>query len=222
MPDAPTTKELLLDVAERLFAEHGIARSSLRAITQAADANLASVHYHFGSKASLVRAVFARRIGPLNQERLERLDALEGNGSPTARQIIEAFFAPVARMMADPGENPEAIARLVGRVFSEPGDEVRKILVAEFQPVVDRFVAAFTMALPEIPSEEIFWRFHFMVGSMIHTVAAGSLAEHLHGGDGGTEALFQRLVTFAEAGMANPVVEESPMTIAARETGDSK
>ena len=51
----PTERRLLL-AAERLFAEHGIAAVSLRAIMAAAGANVASVHYHFGSKATLVEA----------------------------------------------------------------------------------------------------------------------------------------------------------------------
>ena len=68
------TKNDLLEAAEKLFAEHGFARSSLRAITREAGANLASVNYHFGSKEGLVRAVFARRLEPLNQERLALLD----------------------------------------------------------------------------------------------------------------------------------------------------
>jgi len=71
------TKDRILDVAERLFAEHGFANTSLRSITAEAGANLAAVNYHFQSKDALIQAVFARRLGPLNQARLEMLDAAE-------------------------------------------------------------------------------------------------------------------------------------------------
>ena len=54
------TKTSLLDAAEALFAELGIAGASMRAITARAGANLAAVHYHFGSKEGLVREVFRR------------------------------------------------------------------------------------------------------------------------------------------------------------------
>ena len=62
------TRDRLLDTAERLFAERGIDATSLRHITAEADANLASVNYHFGTKEELVRELFARRIGPINRE----------------------------------------------------------------------------------------------------------------------------------------------------------
>ena len=52
-----TTREALLDCAERLFLERGHAATSLRDITREAHANLAAVNYHFGSKDGLYAAV---------------------------------------------------------------------------------------------------------------------------------------------------------------------
>jgi AcrR family transcriptional regulator len=46
---AVETKERILDVAEELFMEHGYEATSLRALTSAADVNLAAVNYHFGT-----------------------------------------------------------------------------------------------------------------------------------------------------------------------------
>ena len=77
------TRDRLLDTAERLFAERGVDATSLRHITTEAEANLASVNYHFGSKEALFRQIFARRIGPINEERLRLLDACEANNPPT-------------------------------------------------------------------------------------------------------------------------------------------
>ena len=63
---AVDTRERLLDASERLFAEHGVETTSLRAIPSEASANLAAVHYHFGSKDAIISEVFARRIRPIN------------------------------------------------------------------------------------------------------------------------------------------------------------
>ena len=46
--DSLNTRERILNSAEVLFAEHGFERASLRALTTAAQVNLAAVHYHFG------------------------------------------------------------------------------------------------------------------------------------------------------------------------------
>jgi AcrR family transcriptional regulator len=68
------TKTKLLDAAERLIGEHGYAATSLRQIISEAHANLASVHYHFGSKDELLDAVVMRRAAPVNDQRLALLD----------------------------------------------------------------------------------------------------------------------------------------------------
>ena len=47
---ASDTKKLILDVAERLFADRGFSATSLRELTSEAGTNVASVNYHVGSK----------------------------------------------------------------------------------------------------------------------------------------------------------------------------
>ena len=44
------TKHKILDTAERLFANQGYGATSMRQIIGEAGVNLASIHYHFGSK----------------------------------------------------------------------------------------------------------------------------------------------------------------------------
>ena len=64
--DATSTRDLILDAAERRFAEAGFAGVSTRAI--AADAGLknqASLYHHFRDKVALYEAVLERGIAPL-------------------------------------------------------------------------------------------------------------------------------------------------------------
>ena len=74
------TRERLLNAAEQLFAEQGIAVTTLRALTRAAGVNLAAVHYHFGGKEGLLDAVVERRAIVMNRERLRDLDQLIRRG----------------------------------------------------------------------------------------------------------------------------------------------
>lgn len=76
-----TTKDRILDAAERLFARDGFDATSLRAITAEAKVNLAAVNYHFQSKEALVQAVIGRRLGPINVRRLELLDGYEAEAA---------------------------------------------------------------------------------------------------------------------------------------------
>lgn len=98
----PTEKRLLL-AAERLFAERGIDAVSLRAIMATAGANVASVHYHFGSKTELVHALIKERSGQVSARRNELLDELEKADEVNVRQLAEAFVRPVVEMVNSGG-----------------------------------------------------------------------------------------------------------------------
>src|SRR5208283_5887288 len=100
------TKQKILDTAVRLIAEQGYAATSLRHIIAEAGVNLASVHYHFGSKEELLDAVAMRKIAPINRERLALLDEAEraaAGGLVPIVQFLEAFLRPaVMRAGRDP------------------------------------------------------------------------------------------------------------------------
>src|SRR6185437_848559 len=89
------TKTRILDAAEALFTEHGFEATSLRQLTAAAGVNLAAVNYHFGSKEELFQAVLTRRLDPMNQERIELLEALEreaGTKAPSCEKVLFAML----------------------------------------------------------------------------------------------------------------------------------
>jgi AcrR family transcriptional regulator len=95
MPAA--TPERILDEAERLFAQRGVAGVSLREIgLAAAQRNNGAVQYHFGDRDGLVRAVFARRAGPIDHRRVELLRALEAAGPADTEGVVAAYVEPLA------------------------------------------------------------------------------------------------------------------------------
>ena len=111
------TKEQILDVAERLFADRGFHATPLRDITSEAGVNLASVNYHFGSKEALLAAVLERRLSPVNARRLELLDAIEaaaGTGAPNAEEVIRAFLSPPFQKRHEWGAGGDNFLRLLG------------------------------------------------------------------------------------------------------------
>lgn len=204
------TKTNLLDAAEHLFANEGVDRASLRAITQAAGANLAAVHYHFGSKEALVREVLARRLSPLNQRRIKLLDRVEAeNRAPSVEDVVRAFVQPTLEMVQRE-RGGHAFARFVCRTFSEPDETFHDIILDQFRGIVARFSTALGRALPGLPREELFWRFHFMVGSMVHTAGLGFLAHRLSDGlcdPTDVDGLTTRLVGFLSGGLEAEATE---------------
>jgi AcrR family transcriptional regulator len=199
------TKHKILDAAERLISEHGCAATSLRQIIAEAGVNLASVHYHFGSKDELLDEVVMRKAGPVNLERLAMLDRAEqSRGGATLEQILEAFLAPPFRTR---GRSAQFV-RLMGRLYGE--GTMALIVKKHFHPVVERFQAALRRALPELGPEELQWRTHFMVGAMAHAMFGPPEGEF---SGRNTDDLVERMVAFLAAGFRAPARRPAPIEV---------
>lgn len=204
MTERVDTKVKILDAAEKLFGMNGFEATSLREITSAADVNLAAINYHFQSKDSLIDAIVARRIEPVNKRRFELLEAAGPN--PTVEQILTAFMAPVMQVKVD------AVAPLMGRILSNPELFVERVFHKHLAPVSQRFVEALSKALPELPPSEILWRLHFSVGVMMQTMLWGRIFPKITNGVcdiSDREALVDRTVRFVAAGFRAPASKGS-------------
>lgn len=114
------TATRILDVAERLFVEHGFEATSLRMITQQAEVNLAAVNYHFGSKDALLQQAVIRRLAPWNRRCIEELDALEVSGEVlTVENLVQGFVRPSLALSKDPSRGGALFVRLLSRTFIE-------------------------------------------------------------------------------------------------------
>ncbi|MCH7749310.1 MAG: TetR/AcrR family transcriptional regulator [Acidobacteria bacterium] len=215
------TKERILNVAERLFADRGFPATPLRDITNEAGVNIASVNYHFGSKEALLAAVLERRLRPVNARRLELLDAIEaaaGNGVPNVEDVIRAFLAPPFQKRQEWGAGGDNFLRLLGRIHSETNEEFRATFFQQFQGVFRRFEQALQRALPHLDATDIGWRMLFLVGSMALTMAWGeSFASIGPASHKDPEDVLESLIQYAAAGMASPVPIGVP--VGAAQTG---
>lgn len=149
----PTDRRLVA-AAERLFAERGIDAVSLRAVMAAAGANVASVHYHFGSKDALVQAVIRARGGEISVRRAELLDALARSGEPTPRALAEAFVRPVADVIGGGGGDWVTV---VADVIAGNHAALRQV-TDEFAPQARRFTELLTELQPGTPARTIRFR----------------------------------------------------------------
>ncbi|MGB6243028.1 MAG: TetR/AcrR family transcriptional regulator [Castellaniella sp.] len=209
---ATLTRDAILDAAERLFAEQGHDKTSMRQITKAAEVNLSAVNYHFGSKDALIEAVFQRRLDALNNERLRILDTLEvqAQGQPLKPSaIVEAYFGPLVRHACSAGAERRAFMPLQSCNLSDPSGAITALFEAERSVVAHRFTRALLTSLPGVPEAEIVWRFHFMLGATAYAIMgadSSSQVMNLHG-DTGLDAnvLLNRLMAFLLGGLRAPL-----------------
>lgn len=173
------TKQLILDVAERLCAENGIESFSVRSVCEAAGANVAAISYHFGSKQNLLEEMFRRRVAPLNEERLRLLDAaIADKKSHLLERVIRSFVEPVIRGFATKSntenaaqfENDSAwvVTQFLSRVHSMHSEN--DFLSSHYEPVRSRFIVAFQFCLPNLTLDEILWRYNMLVGALIYAM----------------------------------------------------
>ena len=166
------TKKSILDAAEGLFATNGYHNTSLRAITGKAEVNLAAVNYHFGSKEALLVAVIERRLEPLNRLRIKRLEeamatARAQTRRPAPREILQAFIEPTLAFRSS-GPGARSFVVLISRALGDPDPTVRAVFLDYIRPVFTLFSECLGASLPHISPEVLFWRTHFMMGSLAH------------------------------------------------------
>ena len=204
-PEEEGTRERILTVAERLFAERGFNGVSLRTLTAEAGVNLASVGYHFDSKEGLIAAIFDRRCRPMMQERLRLLAACaEGPGRPPMlEQIIEAFVLPAISQTADVAGGGATFTRLRAVLRHENSELARKLIAENFDETSARFVDALHRCLPRLSRDAIHWRFHFLLSALYYTTIDPGRIRHLSGGccdPADTKVAVRELVRFVAAG----------------------
>ncbi|HUF61762.1 MAG TPA: TetR/AcrR family transcriptional regulator [Verrucomicrobiales bacterium] len=208
----PSTRLRLLEAAEVLFASHGFDSVSLRLLTRQAKANLASVHYHFGSKEALIDAVIARYVSPINHQRLALLDNEERLAGPSGfvplRPLVLAFIGPVFSMIRQSELSEKLFFKLMGRFMSDRGYRLPESVTPLFQEVSRRFSLALQRSLPALPEHLILWRLHFTFGVFAHTFSHREALAQVTGGRAGNpsaEEILQHAADYCVAGLQAPV-----------------
>jgi AcrR family transcriptional regulator len=204
------TRLRILDAAECLFMEHGFEATSLRLVTARAKVNLAAVNYHFGGKDELFRAMLARRLDPLNEQRIALLEQHQRAREPVSCEtVLSAMLIPALTIARNPRRGGKDFLRLLGRAYVDPSPVLRHFLSERYAPMVARFKDAFGRALPQLGKQELTWRLHFMMGALAYTLAgtdAWKLMAALNPGKAGNDAvLLRRLEPFLIAGLKAPL-----------------
>jgi AcrR family transcriptional regulator len=98
--DTQATRKRIIDAAETLFAERGVASTSLLEIARAAgQKNRSALQYHFTNKEGLLEAVLDKHASRISMARAEMLDDLEKRDEYGLQELIEALVLPMAQQL---------------------------------------------------------------------------------------------------------------------------
>lgn len=186
------TVERILDAASALFAERGYAETSLRTITTSAGVNLAAVNYHFGSKKSLIQAVFARVLQPFCEELAVNLDGLEagartGDKPILADELFRTIFYTLLKAfnhsLSDVDDKAQAnkseqviqlqqFMRLLGMAYTQSQGHLRRFIVREYGEVYRRFITLLRSTVPHVNPIDFYWQLYFLLGAAVFTLSS--------------------------------------------------
>jgi TetR/AcrR family transcriptional regulator len=117
-------RSALLKAARELFAKRDFTAASVREIAAAARVNPAMIHYHFGDKDGLYRAMLEETLGPVLQK---VQDLMDRGGRESQTSIHDALEAVMTMLAREPW-----VARLIVReVLAEEGP-FREVFIREF------------------------------------------------------------------------------------------
>ena len=164
---AVTTREAILTVAERLFAERGVFAVSNRQISEAAgQGNNTAVGYHFGTKTDLIRAIMAEHAEAMDEIRRRLLTV----DCTSLRDWVVVTVRPVTDHLAALG-TPSWYARFAAQLMTDPA--LRDIMTdqARNSPAMRAAADGLVRSMPAL-SAEVRAERHGMVRALIvHTCA---------------------------------------------------
>jgi AcrR family transcriptional regulator len=199
------TLEQILDAAEHLFSKHGLYGVTLRDVAQKVGVHTSLLHYYFDDKLALFKQVFARRARVTIDRRMKALDQYEkdARGKPTVAGALHAFLDTDFDLYKDGGEGWRNYGAFGSQLSNTP--EGAAMFDQYFDPVVLRLIGILRKALPDVSEENIFWGYHFVTGSFMHSLSRSGRLDRLSNGlckSGDLEAVKARMAEFMAQGFS--------------------
>jgi len=207
MSEVDDTPARLVAAAERLFAEGGEEATSLRAVTREAISNPAAVHYHFGGRDGLLRAVLDRHLAGRQTRRMRLLGkAREQYGATVPVPIVlNAVLRPDLELLGKLRKHRVQVARFLGRAFAHRSPAVTDYLDRHFTELADGVLPMLAGAVPGVSPSDLRLRLRLVLDGVAMLYATAPDPGHL--GPLGTDDVdeqVRKLVAFAAAGVAAP------------------
>ncbi|MDR3640408.1 MAG: CerR family C-terminal domain-containing protein [Humidesulfovibrio sp.] len=131
-PQESSTKARLLQAGRKVFAERGLENATIREICSLAEANVAAVNYHFGSKERLYIAVLQDYI-QREDERHPHDEGVTPQSAPEDR--LRAYLRGfLLQTLGDGDPENERLGKLLTQEFIEPSQYFGEIFDRHCRP----------------------------------------------------------------------------------------
>jgi AcrR family transcriptional regulator len=151
-----------MDAALDLLAERGEDGVTLRELTDAANANVAAVSYHFGSLKSLFDAAIEHALERYLDAQQDAVSAL--GAESTLEELAGAFARPMISALTKGGRD-RAVIRIVARAGIDPPEGWDRF-DARFHQIRADALHVLKANLPGVRATELILRMRFVAGML--------------------------------------------------------
>lgn len=167
--DSLRTQAVIISTAERLFAEHGIEGVSLSEINRVAgQRNKSALHYHFGSRDGLLKALLEKHRSRLDDERRDMLAELPPPSDMSLHDAVSVLVRPLAARLGDHENGGVHYLRIMAQLSSTPHHPLNTWLFSDLRPAFASIAPVLYRNIPRLPTLLRMRRSQLMNGTVFH------------------------------------------------------
>lgn len=154
---AEDTKSKIINATGELASELGLDNVSTRAIAQRSGENIGSIHYHFGGKDGLLKAVVREAMhGGKHEDTLN--DLLDSERAPTPEVLSGAVRRIVTDEISDlfRSDRPDWHTQVIYQLLQRDDDLYEMFRREVLDPSMDSIGRVFELINPALDREEVF------------------------------------------------------------------
>jgi AcrR family transcriptional regulator len=152
---AMNTASEILDATQKLLLERGESKTTLRAITELADANVAAVNYHFGSRGELIRQAYLSALTEVTASQGARIQSLDEKAD--LEEFVNVWLGP----LLDPksvSKRERDLWTLLQRGSVENAHQLQELMPSMQEMELSPLIAFLGKKLPHLDRSEIVFR----------------------------------------------------------------
>jgi AcrR family transcriptional regulator len=152
---AINTAAEILEATQELLLARGEAKTTLRAITERARANVAAVNYHFGSRDQLIRQAYLSALTEVTISQGARLQAL--NADADLEAFVNVWLGPLLHP-DDVSKRERDLWTLLQKGSVENAPQLQELMPSMQEMEVSPLIAMLAKKLPHLEQSEIVFR----------------------------------------------------------------
>jgi AcrR family transcriptional regulator len=152
---ATNTASEILDATQKLLLERGESKTTLRAITELADANVAAVNYHFGSRDELIRQAYLSALAEVTTSQGARIQSLDEKAD--LEELVNIWLGPLLEPKSV-SQRERDLWNLLQRGSVENVPQLQAFMPSMQEMELSPLIALLGKKLPHLDRTEIVFR----------------------------------------------------------------